>query len=339
MTNRKLLAIMAFLFLGILIGEAKSKYDIKWNERRITEISKEILNQVSVQEAEYRKILEDYQKNKNGNNGGMYDAGPMMYDGPNSEKKEDDTPKYKLDIDKIKAVVTKKFGGNEMDSFSDGVRPAKVDLRTKHDLQEEARKIVEAMPEFKKNFAELEAQEIKDAEELIPLYKEGETVEIRFAHGNEPRRTYKGTFRLNGPFKLWIGRNMLNKNDLPEVFRVRFYPDLNEKARQEEIAKHRLITKFNIDKEEAISKMVKEMQQKQFDQNLPRGWVYINDTWKMPSEMVEDTLMYRKDDLKRRQARQVREAERAAQMEAEMESEGGNGRGYRSPVGRARDLR
>ncbi|MCQ2397494.1 MAG: hypothetical protein MJ106_07350, partial [Lentisphaeria bacterium] len=310
-------------------------YDIKWNEKRISEISLEILRQVKVQEDEYTKKLEERNKEKSsgyGMNGPMGGPPMGMMDDMYSETPKDDVPEYKLDIARIQNEIEKKFGkgGDELDLT--------VDLRNKVEIQEEAMRIVSRMPEFQKDLKELEAQEIKDAEEMYPLYKEGQKVEIRFAHGNEPRRTYKGTFKSAGPFKIWIGREMLNKADLPELFRARFYPDLNAKARQEEIAKHRLITKFQIEKEEAAAAKAKEMLQRQFDTNCPRGWIYINDVWKRPKELVVDTLEYRKHDLKMRQANQARQAERAAEMEAEYDN-GNNRGGSRDPRARARSLR
>lgn len=335
MILRKTLIAMAMLAMCLMAVNAapkKSIYDARWNEKRISEITLEILRQVKVQEDEYVKMREERSKDRNGNGmyGGMYD-GP--YDGPGGrgENKEDEIPPYKLDIQRIQMEVEKKFGkgGDELD--------LRADLRNKMEIQEEARKIIEKDPQFQCDYDALLAQEIKDAEEMYPLYKEGQKVEIRFAHGNEPRRTYKGTFKSGGPFKIWIGREMLNKVDLPEIFRARFYPDLNAKARQEEVAKHRLITKFNIEKDEAIAVKVKEMLQRQFDTNCARGWVYINEVWKRPKELVEDTLMFRKEDLKMRQADQHRKAERAAQ-DAEMESEGGRRGGYHDPRARAREL-
>lgn len=299
MSRRIVFVFSCLLFLSatLLFGARRtSPYDARWNEKRIADITNEVLNQVSIQEKEYVEKLEERNSNK-GNYGSSYGdpyGGPGM-SSPNSPANEE-IPPFKLDVERIKKEITKKFGGDQMDSIGKNPR---VDVGTKQDLYEAAVKIVDNRSEFKDvDINALYEQEIKDAEEKYPLYKQGETVEITFAYGNEPRRTYRGTFRLEGPFKIWIGRTMLNKNDLPDLIRPRFYTDLNREARAREIDKHLLVNKFKIAREEAIAAEAKELLKKQFQKNLPRGWVYVNDTWKMGAEMVDDILEYRREDLK-----------------------------------------
>ncbi|GEM_PF-4675290 len=389
MNYRKTFAVIGSLFLGavtLCAAPKKSPYDANWNQKRIEDISKEILRQVKVQEDEYQKAYEEFQKQKSGNGQAGYgdwrDNGhgmdPRMPSEGDAAPKQEEFPPYKLDVQKLKDAITLKFGGKEEDTI--GPRP-RVDLRSKMDIQEFAEKEVRKRPEFrdyqpeaifqlirdvdkkypllhegqsvkvmidgkeyegifktngpheitiggnkfKKGklakevlalFDEREnaslrkielsknpvlAQEIKDLEQKYPLYKEGQKVEISFAHGNEPRRIYKGAFKLYPPFKLSIGKDMLNKNDLPEIYRARFYPEVNTQCRMEEFNKHLVLNKLKMEMEEAIAEEVKEIRRKQFEQNLPKGWVFLNETWKMPSELVEDTLEYRKEDMKLRQ--------------------------------------
>lgn len=288
--------MMAFAFT-LQAAPKKSRYDATWNERRIQEITKEILQQVQNQEAEYKRKLEEQGKGQNG--------GDFAYYGPGMtppQQKQESLPEYKLDRNKIRAAVTSRFGGKESDSISMNSKvPPRVDVRSRAELWEEARKEIDAKPEYYVDRETIVQQEIKDAIEKYPLYKEGETVEIRFAHGSEPRRTYRGTFRAGaGAYKIWIGRDMLNMDDLPDLLRPRFDARLNQEARQKEVDKHILIQRAELKREEAIAALTKEKQQKQFDQNLPRGWVYVNECWKMPSEMVDEVLEYRKLDLQLR---------------------------------------
>ncbi len=294
-----LTAVVLTMALGFPLQAAprKSRYDAAWNERRIQEITKEVLQQVENQQAEYRKQYEERGKSQTGSGYGYY--GPGMTP---PQQKEEALPEFKLDRDRIRAAVLSRFGGRESDSISiNRNMPAKVDVRSRTDLWEEARAEIDANPEYFVDREAIVQQEIKDAIEKYPLYKEGETVEIRFAHGNEPRRTYRGTFRTGaGAYKIWIGRDMLNLDDLPDLLRPRFDAKLNQEARQKEVDKHILIQKAELKREEAIAALTKEKQKKQFERNLPRGWVYVNECWKMPSEMVDEILEYRKLDLKLR---------------------------------------
>ncbi|MGN0866997.1 MAG: hypothetical protein ACI4SG_04895 [Oligosphaeraceae bacterium] len=300
--------LLLSLTLGLILpfaGQAapKTRYDIRYNERRVQEITLEILKQVKVQEEAYKKKVEEFNKQGSAPGGAGMDpyGGPMGPGGGAQQQKPESLPPYKLDRDVIKAYVQKKYNCNEMDAV--GPIP-KVDVRNREDLQEEATREVKALPEYKNlDYQALREQEVKEAEAKYPLYKEGERVEISFAHGNEPSRTYRGTYKNGaGRSKIWIGRDMINKDDLPELIRARFDPELNARCRQREINAHKIIGKIELEMQEAIANRVKEKQQKQFEKNLPRGWVYVNDTWKMPSEMVDDTLDYRKDDLNRRNA-------------------------------------
>ena len=305
--KKNLLLLLLALCLPFL-GQAaeKKRYDARYNERRIREITLEILRQVKVQEEAYKKKVEEHGKQGSGMPGGMDPYGGPMPPGagPQGGGQPSPLPPYKLDRNLIKVAIQKKFGGSEMDAL--GAYP-KVDVRTREELWEEANREVSALPQFLNvDLEQLRKQEIQDAIKKYPLYQEGERVEFSFAHGNEPRRTYKGAYRKDaGPHKIWIGRNMLNKDDLPEIIRARFDPELNAKCRQREVDRHLLIGKIQLEKEEAISKLVKEKQLQQFEKNLPRGWVYVNETWKMPSEMVDDTLDYRREDLKRRNSPRV----------------------------------
>ncbi len=308
MKKTLLLSVLLGLILPML-GQAapKTRYDIRFNERRVKEITLEILKQVQLQEEAYKKKVEEFQKQGNGNGGMGMDpyGGPMGAGmgpgGASQEKKPDSLPPYKLDRQAIKLYVQKKYNCNELDAI--GPIP-RVDVRSKDELMEEATREVKALPEYKDlDYQTLQAMEIKAAEEKYPLYKVGERVEISFSHGNEPSRTYRGTYRNDaGRNKIWIGRDMINKDDLPELLRARFDEELNASCRQREVNAHKIIGKIELEMQEAIINRVKDKQQKQFEKNLPRGWVYVNETWKMPSEMVDDTLDYRMDDLKRRSA-------------------------------------
>ncbi len=295
--------LLLSLLLGLLLpfgGQAapKTRYDVRFNERRVKEITLEILKQVTIQEEAYRKKREELGKQGNGAGMDPY-GGPMGPGGAPQAQAPESLPPYQLDRAAIKAYIQKKYNCNEMDALGPVPR---VDVRNREELQEEATREVKALPEYKDlDFQALYEQEVKEAELKYPLYKEGERVEISFAHGNEPSRTYRGTYKNGaGRHKIWIGRDMLNKDDLPELIRARFDPELNAQCRQREINAHKIIGKIELEMQEAIVARVKDKQQMQFEKNLPRGWVYVNETWKMPSELVDDTLDYRKDDLQRR---------------------------------------
>ena len=59
------------------------------------------------------------------------------------------------------------------------------------------------------------------------------------------------------------------------------------------LARHPIITRYKLDREDAIAAKVNEWLLSQFEQNLPRGWVYVNNAWKLPEDMVEDVIEYR----------------------------------------------
>ena len=167
------------------------------------------------------------------------------------------------------------------------------------------------------------------AEIDYPLYHENDLVEISFSPTeNVARRTYSGAFKRIGRFKLSIGKDILGLNDLPEKLRARFDPDLNRRAREQVLDRHPVFSRLNLERQEKIDERVKMMLTQQFEQNLQRGWVYIDDSWKLPSDMVHDVLVYRRQhDAATRSMLQKQNLRRT--QEDQEQNEHGGGAGYR----------
>ena len=108
MSRRIVFVFSCLLFLSatLLFGARRtSPYDARWNEKRIADITKEVLNQVSIQEKEYVEKLEERNSNK-GNYGSSYGdpyGGPGM-SSPNSPANEE-IPPFKLDVERIKKEI------------------------------------------------------------------------------------------------------------------------------------------------------------------------------------------------------------------------------------------
>ncbi|MBQ4479737.1 MAG: hypothetical protein II943_03770 [Victivallales bacterium] len=202
---------------------------------------------------------------------------------------------FKIDTITIIGYITEKYGqGKSMATRlaeASGPFPI-IDIRSKIELQEDAIKLVDA--QFNRSEEDMLEEEIRLVEEEYPLYKENEIVEISFApREGVARRTYRGSFKKIGRFKLTIGKDFLSMDELPEKIRARFDPDLNRIARERMLARHPIITRYKLDREDAIAAKVNEWLLSQFEQNLPRGWVYVNNAWKLPEDMVEDVIEYR----------------------------------------------
>ena len=83
-----------------------------------------------------------------------------------------------------------------------------------------------------------------------------------------------------------------------------------------------------MERDEVIAEKVKEMLTRQFEQNLQRGWVYIDDSWKTPSDMVHDVLVFRRQHDAATRAMMQKQQHRAQQQSQEEAEMGGPG-GYR----------
>ena len=167
------------------------------------------------------------------------------------------------------------------------------------------------------------------AEIDYPLYQENDIVEISFSPTERvARRTFSGAFKRVGRFKLNIGKDLLGLNDLPEKLRARFDPDLNRRAREQALDRHPVFSRLNMERDEVIAEKVKEMLTRQFEQNLQRGWVYIDDSWKTPSDMVHDVLVFRRQHDAATRAMMQKQQHRAQQQSQEEAEMGGPG-GYR----------
>lgn len=287
-----LLFTAALLFIGSTLCEG-ARYDAAFNSKRIKEITLFTLEQVKKQEKEYLDAVNKSEK-KEGNNNSNSSAPGNAPAAPESIEIDPNAPKpppptFKLDLVKLKAAVTKRFGGKLEDSL--GPNP-KVDIRSELDIREAVAKEVQA--KFPRTYDELLAEEHKKAEELYPLYQPGQRVEISYAIGNEPRRTYRGIFRRTSRFRIQIAQNYINLNDLPESIRARFDAEWNKKLRQKYIDAHPIISKYQIAQSEEIQRLYKECLAQQMDKNLRRGWIMINNAWRMPQDMVEEILEYRK---------------------------------------------
>ena len=177
-------------------------------------------------------------------------------------------------------------------------------------------------------------QAIQKVEELLaeieyPLYRENDLVEISFSPTERvARRTYKGGFKRIGRFKVVIGKDILGLNDIPEKLRARFDDDLNRRARLQVMDRRPVFTRISLACQDFIDAKVKEMLTRQFEQNLGRGWVYIDGGWKTPADMVHDVLVYRRQhDAATREMYKKQMQHR--QQEEQMQQEQGGAGGYR----------
>ena len=176
-------------------------------------------------------------------------------------------------------------------------------------------------------------QAIQKVEEALaeidyPLYHENDLVEISFSPTeNVARRTYAGAFKRIGRFKLSIGKDILGLNDLPEKLRARFDPELNRRAREQVLERHPVFSRLNLERQERIDEKVKEMLTRQFEQNLARGWVYIDGSWKLPADMVHDVLVYRRQHDAATRSMLQKQNIRRAQEDQDQDGRGGYGPG------------
>ena len=165
-----------------------------------------------------------------------------------------------------------------------------LDIRSKQELRDMITLELEKNPEYQIDSESLERQEQADAAEKYPLYKEGEKVTISFQIGRTPARKYSGVYRNVSRFKIMIGTQYLSLSDLPESLQARFDAKLNARLRKEEINKHLLAQKKRIALQEAVDVRVKEMLSEQFYRNLPAGWVYADNVWRMPKDYFEENI-------------------------------------------------
>ena len=167
------------------------------------------------------------------------------------------------------------------------------------------------------------------AEIEYPLYKENDAVEISFSPTEKvARRTYKGAFKKIGRFKLSIGKDIMGLDDLPEKLRARFDIELNRRAREQFLERHPVYSRLNLERQEMIDTKTKEMLTRQLEQNLPRGWIFIGDSWKIPADMVHDVLVFRRQHDAATRAQMQKQMQRQKNQEQEEAGMGGPG-GYR----------
>lgn len=301
--TKHLFIIAAALLLCLTAGaQPKSRYNKEYNQKRIKEVTLEILKQVEQQQEEYRLLYEAWQKKGNNSNQNSYDMpppgmGPGMPPGagPSNQPAADapvDPGEFKIDNAKITLALVKKYG-DPLTANNWGASRS-VDVRSEIELRDSIAKEMANDPKYNRTMADFEQEELKHVEDTYPLYQEGQNVEISYSIGNEPRRTYIGTYRKNGRFRIFVGRNSMNLKDLPELLRARFDPELNEQCRKKLYAQHPLYSKYQLEKEDEIKRRYDELLRKQMEKNLPRGWVYINNVWKVPADLIEDVLENRK---------------------------------------------
>ncbi len=293
---------LALLWGTASLSAAESPYNAKWNERRIEEITQEILRQVVVQRKAYDKALADWNSaSGNGNNGQMYggpDPGMMGPGGPGGGAPAADKPPkpvYKLDRDLIKLALRRKFpaAGVRPDGLPDPVGMLKVDGRSKVDLFDALHKDPALRREFESSrpsVEELTRKARAEADKKYPLYLPGQVVEIRFAPPHGAARTYKGVFKTLGKFKISIGNSFLNRSDLPTDLQACFDKKLNDEAKAKFIRTYPGLGSRDLDYEQFLADKLREELAKQFVKNLPQGWIYVNDSWRLPEDIVEDVI-------------------------------------------------
>ncbi|MBO4619964.1 MAG: hypothetical protein J5654_07625 [Victivallales bacterium] len=166
------------------------------------------------------------------------------------------------------------------------------------------------------------------AEIEYPLYHENASVEISFSPTEKvARRTFSGAFKRIGRFKLSIGKDILGLDDLPEKLRARFDPELNRRAREQFLDRHPVFSRLNLERQEMIDAKTKEMLCRQFEQNLPRGWIFIGDSWKVPADMVHDVLVFRRQHDAATREMFKKQAQKRARDEQEQQNQGQGGPG------------
>ena len=299
--------LLVFVILCSLLCAApfaKSNYGRlrERNEKRIQEITSFIVEEAKRQYDEWllAKQGQDMHSHRN-------DMSEMMYGRrlensymvvPSSSKagQTEEAPiasdVFEIDEEAIQAAVSARFGGNLLDAIGDS---PKVDIRSKIELQEMAEKSPAILARFSASYDDMLQDEKEMVKREYPLYREGDIVEISFTPV-EPvaRRTYKGVFKRVGPFKIMIGTQVIGLDSIPKKLRARFDRELNRRARIELMERHPIINKYEAERSEAISDLVKTMLEKQFENNLTNGWVYIDNSWKIPADMVHDVLVYRR---------------------------------------------
>ena len=259
-------------------------YDATWNQRRVEQITRYVYSLKNAQYNEWKKA-----RGEQGNN--------------NNDDKTKPPEVFRLDPVAITEKVASVFRANILDSQV--IPPRKtplVDIRSKVEVKDAAR--AEAEKKFpRKSSEELQKLEEEYAAERYPLYKEGDVVEVTYAYGKAPAKTYRGTFKRISPFRLMIGKNFLNYKDLPEEIAARFDAEKNEELRKKMIARHPVTSKYNIEREEEADKIAKAILEKQFKQNLRRGWIYIDGGWTIPAELVGSILKF--SEAEKRLAREA----------------------------------
>jgi len=286
---KRTLAVSALCFIAYFLPMACDavEYDAKYNKKKVEEINRFVLQQIDAQRSAYIKLREEAAKANGENKDGQNNSA----EGEKKPEKEKIVvpSKFIADVEAIKKAVAARYR-QAKEEDAKGPNP-KVDTRSEVDLYDAARKQVEA--EFNQSEEQLRALEKQDAEKEFPLYKQGEIVNITFARGNEPRRTYYGAFRREGKYKLFIGGKQLSYVDLPEYYRARFDAKENEKARREMINRHVRVGRYKLEKQEALFNKKKQMLEEQYAKNLPRGWVYVDDAWHIPADLVENFVKTR----------------------------------------------
>ena len=281
---------------GFATAAEKTVYDAKWNARRIEEITKEVLTLVIVQRKAYDQAVAEWSKaNGNGGGGGPGPAGPGGM--PESSASKPGKPVYNLDISLVKVGVRKKFPavGVRPDGLPDPLGLARVDTRSKIDLFDALHKDPVLRREFeagRPSVEELTKRARAEAEKKFPLYTPGQVIEIRFAPPHGSARTYQGIYKNLGKFKISIGSSFLNRSDLPTELQACFDKKLNEEARAKFIRTYPGLGSREIEYENFLAEKMRQELDKQFVKNLPLGWIYINDSWHTPEEIVEDVIAH-----------------------------------------------
>ncbi len=172
-----------------------------------------------------------------------------------------------------------------------------LDIRGKNELRRET--LLEMSTDLARSDSSFFKEEQYLAPVVFPLYNDGQDITIRFAVGNEPPRNFRGTFRRYSPSRILVGKNFLNLSDLPKNLRARFDKKLNDEARSAFLQSHPAIAFKRDNLKDELEARVRMKLLLQMRSNLGRGWVFINEVWKNPSDMVDDIIEYRMKTVKK----------------------------------------
>ena len=269
---------------------------------------KTILSEIEKQQKEFEKKLTEQNSASNpadpygmppgmgpGMGPGMAPGmGPGMAPGMGPDAAKPDAPKverFSLDKEAIKKALRAKYRydfDGSVNASASGTVDTRSELEIREDIIHELVNSGEIRPE-----SELLQEDQAKCDADYPLYKPGEMVDIAIDLGNTVRR-FNGAFKRISPFRIQIGRHMLTLSDLPKAVQARFDEKLNKEMREDYMRRRPITTKYMLDVQTRVADECKKQVEAQMKKNLGRGWVYINDAWKLPEDMLDDVLDFRK---------------------------------------------